>query len=284
MRLPDFLIIGAHKAGTTSLYHYLKSHPQVYMPELKEARYFAFNPQNSSHLEKAKKAFPITTMEEYLALFLHAKNESLLGEASPNYLVSEYAAHNIYKHIPKVKLIVSLRNPIDRAYSLFQMNYRSHANQSVDIKDYKLSRCDAEKNSYCTKLKVYFDLFDNDQIKIILFEDLVNDTEKVVKEIFRFLEVPDSFSPVVPTIHNRGGLPKFRAIHNISKNKLLQSIAHTCIPQPIISALKDINSKNMGEAPKLTKDQRFEALKLVKEDIYQLEKLLQRDLSAWYVI
>ena len=284
MRLPNFLIIGAHKAGTASLYHYLKSHPDIFMPKIKEARFFAFNPQNPKHQEKARKAFPITSIEGYSALFDQAKNESAVGEASPNYLTSEYAAKNIFRYIPDAKLIVSLRNPIDRAYSLFLMKYRSAEKENVNVSDYKFSLDDAEQGAYYPKLKVYFDLFDRDQIKIILFEDLVKDTDRVVKEIFKYLNVPDYFSPVVSDIHNCGGIPKLKLIHKISKNKKLTVILKKYFPHSITSILKNIKNDNLREAPQLAKAQRIEAIKLIKDDLSKTENLIQRDLSFWYEI
>ena len=284
MRLPNFIIIGAHKAGTTSLYVYLKSHPQIFMPELKEARYFAFDPKNPDHIKKVPKIFPISTLKEYSALFDNVNDEVVYGEASPEYLNSEYAADKIYRHIPNARLIVSLRNPVDRAYSHFLMNHRAGDIKNIRVQDYKLSYDDARKGYYYPKLKKYYDTFNREQIKVILFDDLVEDTTRTVQDIFSFLGVSESFSPNVSTIYNRGGVPKFKLIHKISNNEKLKRVIRTYFPFEIVSTLKNIKDKNLKKSPQLTRDQRIESIKLVKEDILKVEKLIQRDLSAWYEI
>ena len=284
MRLPNFLIIGAHKAGTTSLYAYLKSHPQIFMPELKEARFFAFDPKNPDHIKKVPKIFPITTLKEYSALFDQVKDEVVYGEASPEYLNSEYAANNIFKRIPNAKLIVSLRNPVDRAYSQFLMHHRAGEIQNMRIEDYQFDYNIAQNGFYYPKLKKYFNIFRRDQIKIILFENLVTDTVKIVKEIFNFLDVSESFTPDVSTIYNRSGIPKLKIIQNIFSNKKLRKFIKPYLSHRIISGLRDMKESNLKKPPQLTKQQRIEAIKLVKEDILKLESLIQRDLSLWYEI
>ena len=89
MQLPNFLIIGAIKAGTTSLYYYLQQHPEVYMPtERKEARYFAWEPDNPEFSHYTRQQFPYRTLEEYATHFVDVRNETAIGEASPGYLES----------------------------------------------------------------------------------------------------------------------------------------------------------------------------------------------------
>ena len=284
MRLPNFLIIGAHKAGTTSLSAYLKSHPQIFMSELKEARFFAFNRENPEHLNKSRKIFPIRTLEEYQKLFDPVKDEIAFGEASPEYLNSEYAANNIFKHIPEAKLVVSLRNPIDRAYSTFLMRHRSGDIKNININNYKLTEEAAKKGFYYPKLKIYFDIFKREQIKIILFEDMVADTSNTVKEIFKYLEVDAKFTPDCSVVYNRGGAPKSKTLYKISKNKKLKKILKTYLSDNIVKKLGDIKRSSIRNAPKLTDAQRIESMKLVKEDILRLEDLLRLDLSVWYEI
>ncbi len=282
MLLPNFLIIGAHKAGTTSLYAYLKTHPQIFMPEIKEARFFAFDPKNPDHIKKVPKIFPITTLNNYSELFGQVKDEIAIGEASPEYLNSEYAARNIYKHIPNVKLVVSLRNPIDRAYSQFLMAHRAGEFSNMKINDYMFSYEDEKKGFYYPKLKKYFDIFGRDQIKVILFDDLVSETDNTVKEVFKFLNVSESFTPDISTIHNQGGITKSRIIYNISKNKKLKVLIKTYMPHLLVSVLKNIKKSNIKKAPLLTIEQRIEAIKLVKDDICKVEDLIQHNLSSWY--
>ena len=112
MTLPNFLIIGAPKAGTTSLYSYFREHPAIFMPELKEPRFFGYEGQGD------RIRFPVRTLEEYTALFDGVTTETAIGEATPHYLVYPVAAQRIRDLIPGVRLIASLRDPVDRAYSV----------------------------------------------------------------------------------------------------------------------------------------------------------------------
>ena len=112
MRLPNFLVIGAAKAGTTTVYQYLKQHPQVYMSPRKEPHFFSKN---------GTKDYPIPTLEDYQALFQEASDEIAIGEASTSYLTHPQTAERIQYHIPHAKLIAILRDPANRTYSLYIM-------------------------------------------------------------------------------------------------------------------------------------------------------------------
>ena len=140
-RLPNFFIVGAPKAGTTSLYAYLDQHPEVYMSPLKEPNYFAFElrAENFSKEDQPRIAREAAALRDYLdgdmrdkrfgglvsdwldygKLFRNASTETAIGEASPMYLWSGSAAHNIARRLPHAKIIISLRNPVDRAYSQY---------------------------------------------------------------------------------------------------------------------------------------------------------------------
>jgi hypothetical protein len=103
---PDFLIIGAQRAGTTSLFHYLSQHPNSRPPLLKEIHYFDLNPQKSPNW--------------YFAHFPQNRGDFITGEASPYYLFHPEVPARVAKLLPTVKIIILLRNPIERAYSNYQ--------------------------------------------------------------------------------------------------------------------------------------------------------------------
>lgn len=123
MTLPNFLIIGAAKAGTTSLYHYLAQHPQIYMSPIKEPNFFALEERcvdfrgPGDHLYI--KQFSVTELERYRSLFQGVTHEQAVGEASPLYLYSPVAPARSHRYVPEMKLIAILRHPVDRAYSAF---------------------------------------------------------------------------------------------------------------------------------------------------------------------
>lgn len=132
MILPNFLIIGAAKSGTSSIYDYLKQHPQIYMSSIKEPIFFAFEgeqidefgPFNDDPLAKGTLTNSATNIDDYQALFRDVDGEKAIGEASVRYLYFSKSPNRIKKYIPEAKLIAILRNPVDRAYSHFLMNLR----------------------------------------------------------------------------------------------------------------------------------------------------------------
>ncbi len=133
MTLPNFIIIGQMKAGTSSLHAYLRQHPDIFMPDVKELRFFSevisdegdrLRIDDDYRSRRISAGMPVT-FDEYERLFDAATGQKALGEASPGYLNRERAAPQIKKFIPDVRLIVSLRRPSDRVYSHFQMDKRA---------------------------------------------------------------------------------------------------------------------------------------------------------------
>src|SRR4029078_4579789 len=184
--LPTFFIIGAGKAGTTSLYHYLKQHPDVYMSPVKEPLFFAFAGQRLNYAgpEGAKiNARAITSLDAYQALFRGGAGHTALGEASSAYLYYPAAPERITRLLPQAKLIVILRCPADRAYSNYLHALRI---RSEPIKNF-VGALEAEphriaanwshfyhyraKGWYFRQLKSWVDLFPRDQFLFNLYED-----------------------------------------------------------------------------------------------------------------
>src|ERR687883_42510 len=115
--MPNFFVVGAQKAGTTSLYYYLKQHPEVYMSPVKEPHFF--EGMQSEFYRPGRKVMPVTCLGDYQALFQGVSNEKAIGEASASCLYSPKAPALLKGAIPNAKLIAVLRNPVDRAYSNF---------------------------------------------------------------------------------------------------------------------------------------------------------------------
>ena len=202
MSLPNFLVIGAAKAGTTSLYYYLKQHPEIFLPFQKELKFFAFEGETFGNA--------INNIEDYKEQFRDTKAETAIGEISPVYLcLASKSAPKIKHYLPDVKLIAILRNPVERAYSHFLFRASKSLN-AEPLQDFKQAIMEEErrlkegysyhfmyKNTgyYYQHLKHYFDLFPKEQIKIYLYEDFTQNTNLVLQDIFRFLNVNDNFLP-----------------------------------------------------------------------------------------
>ncbi len=292
---PNFIIIGAMKSATTSLYTYIKQHPNVFMTKIKEPMFF--NNLNKKHdfLIKGKEKQKITTFDEYYTLFKDVTYEKAIGEASPSYLYNEQCAQLIKKHLPKTKIIAIIRQPVERAYSNYlhaKRADREPINNFEDAFNSEESRIKKKwsplyhyksQGLYYNQLKKYYNLFDKKQIKIILFQDLINNPKKTTKEVFNFLEVDDTFNSDTSIKANVSGVPKgligwiimkirkYNLIPNIEFSRILPSVIVTIILKTIYSKPDKLDKKLIN---KLTN-------KYYKKDIKKLELLIEKNLSHW---
>jgi hypothetical protein len=290
MRLPTFLLIGAARSGTTTLYEYLKQHPQIFMSPIKSPKYFAYDEDTPGLREwgavGSSEDIPVKTFEEYQQLFRGVKDESQIGEASL-YIESAHAPNRIKNELGDVKILAILRNPIDRAYSAYRMRLRTG---SVKPDVYEAFKNPTEEHwvqvgFYYRLLKRYFDIFPRHNIKVIIFERFIKDRVKAMQEIYRFLGVDDSFSPDTSIIYAKGGTPKKGPLNAIIRKsgKALKGImpglfGSRSLRKPRVK----IRDSNIQKYPPLPQDL-YEKLRLVyKDDIENLERLLSEEIPEWH--
>lgn len=301
-QLPDFLIIGAGKSGTTSLDNYLKQHPAIFMSRLKEPNFFAYDKIDLSTLDKdAIEHYhtSVTRIDDYLALFKEAQLHQLLGETSNTYLVVEGTAKVIKDYVPNVKLIAILRQPTKRLYSRYLHLARENELPTKNFHDVlnKNSiwwvRNDLVKEGfYYTNLKRYFDLFPEKNIKVLLHEDLKNNLQDTLNEVFHFLGVSET-EPVDATVeYNKSGFIKNKFYDKtLGHNSVVKRLVKKALPLSLYDRMKnsqwlqkkvnDLQNNNL-KRPELDKD----LYKQITEEIYaeeikQLSTLINRDLSNW---
>lgn len=301
MTMPNFLIIGAAKAGTTALYSYLNQHPQIFMSPNKEPHFFAFEGEKISFSGTAGEkewlnCNAITDIETYRLQFRDVSKQIAIGEASALYLYIPKAPERIRHYIPEVKLITILRNPAERAYSAFLFQRRDGLEPNNDfaqaLKEEK-HRIKTnwvpiyfyqEMGFYYTQLKRYFDLFDPNQMRVYLYEDFRKSPQNTIKDILNFLELDDSFVPNVTAKHNVSGIPKNKALHSFlrAEQHPLKSILKPFIPKQLRrNVMLSLHNSNLEKAPPLSQSIRQQLNNVYKEDILKLEDLLKKDLSIW---
>jgi Sulfotransferase family len=206
--LPNFLIIGAAKAGTTSLYDWMRQHPDVFMPAHKEPKFFAWDGTGP------RRQAQITHRADYDALFAGAGGATAIGEASTAYLAHPRAPARVAETIPGARLIVSLRDPVERAFSVYQMNLRLFgANAGKSFAD-ALRVDDALREEYHPAL-MRREHFAADRLKVILLEDLARGAKATLAGLFGFLGIDEGFAPDVSKLANPGGLPRSRRLHSL---------------------------------------------------------------------
>ncbi len=284
----DFFVIGAARSGTTSLYNYLNQHPELFLPKIKELNHFSKVTSNQPQdYKKPKKGVEyhtkiVNSFEVYKKVFKDAEKEQKKGDISPSYLWGTETAERIYKHNPEAKIIVTLRNPIQRAFSHYLMNvsvgYDTQPNFDEALKATKENvwgggNLYLEWSRYYEALKSYFDLFPREQIKILVFEEWTSNKKQTLEGVFKFLGVNEAQEIDFSDRHNRKvGYKNIKAL-NFLRNNVIRSMVDSVLPQRMKEALKDsIFQKHELEAS-LNKELEIKLRDQFQEEVKQLETL-----------
>lgn len=297
--LPDFLIIGAPKSGTTSLYRYLGSHPEIYMSPIKEPHYFAYpdrRPRWQGPSSKGPHPTIVWTLDGYQRLFARCTLEKVAGEASTGYLYSPQAPQAIKEIIPGARLIVVLRHPADRAYSQFCQERRLGMEPLRDFaaalapEEERIRLCWSERfyyranGLYGTHLKRYYSLFPKQQLLILLYEDLVADVSEVLRKICRFLGVDDQFRFDTSEHHNvtRTVARSSQVRRMLGQEHFTKSVFRLICPHRLRDDLfHKLTALNSAPKPPFAPELRRELVAFYRADVLKLQKLIDRDLSMW---
>jgi sulfotransferase family protein len=289
--LPNFIVVGAAKAGTTALYWYLAEHPSVFMSPVKETNYFAFGLDPSGQLlygDPEMHHFPIQSLSQYQELFADAGDAVAIGEASPIYLECPQAADRIGKLLPGSRIICGLRHPVDRAYSDYQMYLRSRGRRLDPARDLTAAAEWARPDShwmrigrYHSQLTRYYDVFPRTQIHVFLFDDLKRDVRGTMQQVYRFLEIDPTFVPDLETPHNVGGMPGNVLLERIVTNSTLRSLVAPLVPVRAANWVRRLRTRNMQQAPALPSALRRELTSYFRDDIVKTSNLIGRSLEHW---
>ena len=212
MKLPNFLVIGAPKCGTTSLHHYLSQHPEVYVPLRKELHYFsyAYMQRFAAGPGDAHILAPLcSTRQAYEQHYERVGTQPAVGDVSPSYLYYAEVSERIKAELGKPKIVVVLRDPINKAFSQYMHLVRDNREtltfsaalvaEAQRIRDgwAALWRY-ADSSLYADKLKRYLTIFGADHVKILLFEELARTPHLVMRDLFAFLASIPAFVPILP--------------------------------------------------------------------------------------
>lgn len=289
MRTPYFLIVGAAKSGTTSLSHYLNQHPQI---EIVSNRLEHFG-------EYTNAMMPDLSQDEYLDLFSTIPNEKIAGEKSVSYLYSEQAAREIEQVNADMKILILLRNPIDRAYSDY-WHQRRNSMESLSFADALNAEKERIKQGapfeqhyahyglYAKGIQTYFSLFGREQCRVFLFENFIADPQKVCDECFSFLDVPPPQENIDWSAQNKGRMPSdniiARVLFRLSRKRRVVKIVRSLIPIKIKTAITSWMNTPSGQQdyPEMDSSTRNRLRNFYRRDIQKLETFLDKDLSHWF--
>ena len=291
MAIPNFLCVGAQKAGTTTLYEILQQHPDVFLPvKIKETKFFVYPEKFAKGPDWYKKEF-----------FSEWKGQKAVGEVDPAMMFEESSAQRIFDTLGKdVKLIFIFRNPVSRAYSHYLMSKRKGF-ESLPFEEAVSREGDRLKSEpekkfnfsyftrgfYTTQVERFLKLFPAENMLFLVFEDdFIKNRKATFDRIQDFLGI-DHANLDLDIRSNSAAAPKSKAIHDLTrKRNPVRSIAGKVLPKSVRRGVqKFLSSKNQEtvQTDKLDKGKEQELVhRYFMDDIRQLEKIIHRDLSSWY--
>jgi hypothetical protein len=294
-RMPDFFIVGHHKSGTTALYEMLRSHPQIFMPDLKEPLFFA----RELHPDLQPGDPQPDTLEEYLGLFAAAEPGQRTGEASPSYLRSRSAAARIAQLAPDARIIAILREPASFLRSMHLELLKDHMETEKDFAS-AIARERRERGTkpvlwyslervrYAEQLRRYHDAFGAERVLILIYDDFRADNEATVHRVLRFLEVDETL-PIAGSEANRTVLVRSPRAYASLRSLYLGRGPAARVLKPAIKALTSQRLRHdgirairhrilYGEPTEPDDDLMLELRRAFKPQVEELGAYLDRDL------
>ena len=295
--LPNFIIVGVAKAGTTSLFHYLAQHPDIYMSPVKEPRFFAFEagpPEFRGPRDEQVRKRATRTLDGYRRLFGGVRGERAVGEASVVYLPHRGSAAAIARRIPDAKIVALLRDPVERAYSAYLYYRRDGIEPCATFEEALAAEPRRirdgwyyhwhyrDQGFYHRNLADYYDHFPAERIRVFLHDDLHRDPHGTLGDVFRFLDVDGAFRADVRIRHNPSCVSGSPRVHRVlTRRHPLKEALKKVVPEQwghrAISLVMPAN----GEKPPVSPETRTELVAGYEDDLRQLERRTGRDLSAW---
>ena len=297
IKLPNFLIIGPPKCASTSLHFYLGQHPDIYVSKVKETNFFTHDYYKG--------------LSFYSRYFADAGNAKKIGEATPSYFFLPFAMDRIKKDLPDAKLIVTLRNPVDRAFSHWLMFKEAGVEQksfreAIEINLEQLNRVSFEGEEgaklwdsrryangdekwiriyiqpglYATHLERLYSMFNNDQVKVIFLEDIKSDLQQTLQSVFEFLDVDENFTIENTETKNFYFDKKYlRIVQNIAGVRGTKIISGL-MPDKIKNIFKQKHN-TVKNIPTLSADDRLFLEGILKDNILKTENILGRKTKGW---
>jgi hypothetical protein len=292
---PNFIIAGVARCGTTSLFHYLNQHPEIGMSKVKEPKYFS-----SLDLNLPQKGVGDVTVfskvianeMDYNKLFEGLEKYKTIGEGSSDYFYyHKTVIPQLKDKLGDVKIIVCLRNPVERAFSAYSNLLRDSReelsfSEGLDAEEHRIAQnwdwmWHYKKGGlYAEALEHYQKEFTN--VKVVFFSDLESNSQGVLREIFEYLGVNKDVLIDFSTRYSHSGKPKSKIVSLLTsrKNPLIfraREIALKLIPRKY---LEKIASKVFKKDP-IDSKVHLELKSFFKEDILKLQTLVNRDLKSW---
>ena len=298
---PNFFIVGAAKSGTTSLWRYMKQHPDVFFPDNKEPNFFAYEaeisqsicgPADPEVLLKKLHSLTVTSFDVYQDLFRNASSAKAVGEASVRYLYFPQACERIFQSLPDSKIIIILRNPVNRLYSHFLMMKGMYSLEPLSLSEaleQEESRISAkwdwdwhyvQVSMYFDQVRRYLETFGSSNVRVFVYEEFCQSPLQVVQEIFRFLDVDDNFVPDMSARSMQAYWPRSTNIDQALRSpNRINSAMRNILPTSTYARLVKYGMRlNKGKPPRMPNEMREQLSMTFQQDVVKLEHLLGRKL------
>lgn len=294
---PNLFVVGAAKAGTTSMYAYLSQHPEVFFPRVKEPHFFTQVTPSRAHRFYIE---AITRRSDYLKLFNRAAGCRMIGDASPSYLWHPQVPQRIHAVAPDPRIIILLRDPLERAHSHYLMDFREgvqprpfyealRADMDQRDKGWGVSFLYYELGLYAAQVKRFLHTFGPNRIKIILFEEMRRDARQTLIELSRFLGLdPKPMLSIDATrSHNAYAAPRNAMMRRIAGARLSRWIGQSVVPRRLGWFIFERFFLKSSSKPSLDARVRDLLCSLYEPDVSELERTLGRSLPelrrSWMV-
>ena len=279
---PNFFIIGAPRCGTTSLYEYLKKTKQIFMSHVKEPNYFSKATIPDNYIFA-----PVRNEKEYLKLFDGVTDEVAIGESTVHYLQDPIAPKLIHEKIPDCKFIISLRDPVERAYSHFlyyqsfgfeKRTFRKAIEDNIKNIDNISGKHYINGGLYFEQLQRYLEFFKKEQILIILFENLAKNTGHEITKIFDFLKVSEKLPKEIDTVFNQYSHTRSTLSDHILKSTFITKFSRKIIPEPLRIKLREDILTKKSTKPEMNESDRLFLQKFYSSSVNSLSEFLDMEL------
>jgi Sulfotransferase domain len=299
---PDFFIVGAPKCGTTAMAQYLRAHPEIYMPVVKEMHLFGSDLHFTGGFYRRR-------MDAYLAEYASRNSQTRSGEASVWYLYSTRAAEEIHAFEPDANIIIMLRNPADMVYSLYyQFSYDGNEHlptfeQALDAEDDRRSGRRITRHTHFVRglvyrdtalftdqVRRYFDVFGRNRVKVIIYDDFASNPAAIYGETLDFLGVDSTVMETEFPVVNSTKYIKSALLRGIMNDRLLRRTVHAIcahLPRKVFTTLRRADGKiwrsntRQGKRPPISPAMRSRLQRHFAPEVERLGDLLDRDLTHW---
>lgn len=275
---PNLFVVGAAKAGTTSLHAYLGQHPDIHMSAHKEPHFFA-------DVRNAPNILAVRDRERYLALFVEGRDRRYRGEASPSYLWDPKAAERIRSASPEARIVIALRDPVERAHSHYLMDLREGLHRrsfqkalARDLEEretgWGISHLYHALGRYADQVERYLQVFARSRVHVLFFEHMRDDPGAALERLYAFLELPPHRPRTAP--RNQFAIPRNGLASRLMGAHPLRTSLRAMLPPPVRAFVRSRLLDTRADKPEIPSDVEARLVEHYAADVERLESLLGR--------